>query len=240
MSSESLRRSLARFSDESEQRAVDLCLGQRIGELERGDVFEHGLNEAGVGHQAEAVAGQRAAVAGQAHLERLDAEDAALGCDLAVDLDLAANQRVEQRARRIECFGPEREIAEEFGQRGLARQADGADAAGAIEYGEAFQEVIDLIEAHREIDAGAAGDGAGMRELREADAREHHSAQAATRRRRRVRRRGSRADRAMAIRRALRRRSGRTADVFGAMPPERSSAADGHGRRRSAIRHGDS
>ena len=95
---------------------------------------------------------RRTAVIGQCDLFPDHAEDAALGGDLAADFDFAADQRVQEIGRRIERLRPERQIAEQLRQRCLARQADCADRARAVEHGQALQDVVDLIEPHREFD----------------------------------------------------------------------------------------
>ncbi|MGZ9090811.1 MAG: hypothetical protein ACXW3T_04235 [Rhodoplanes sp.] len=82
---------------ESGERPLDLRLRPRIAEAERGDLFQHRLHEPLVRHQSEAVARGRAAIVGQRHVFVLHVEDAALRRHLARDLDLAADQRVEQR-----------------------------------------------------------------------------------------------------------------------------------------------
>ena len=82
------------------QRAIDLRLRLGIGELQRGDFLEHRLHEAAVCHQAQSVARERAAIAGQTNLERFDPKDAAPRRYLTADLDLTADECVEQCARR--------------------------------------------------------------------------------------------------------------------------------------------
>jgi hypothetical protein len=140
--------------------ALDLCARQRIGELQRRHIFEDGLHETGPTHQAQTMAGEGAAVVRQTDFEGLDAEDAATRGDRPGDLDLAADEGIEKGTRRAECLGPEGEVAEEFLQRRLAGQAHRADAAFAIEDGEALEEVVDLVEAHGEVDARTRRDGA--------------------------------------------------------------------------------
>ncbi len=137
---------------ETGERALHLRLGLRIGKAQRRDVLENGLHEAAIGHQRQAMARDGAAFVRQRDLLIFDLEDAPLRGDLAGDFDLAADQRVEQRARRIECLGAERQIAKQLRQRRFAGQADGADGAFAVEYGQALENVVDLVEPNRKID----------------------------------------------------------------------------------------
>jgi hypothetical protein len=123
------------------------------------------------------MARERAAIVRQARLEGLDAEDATLGADGAADFDLATDKRIEKRARRAEGLGSKWEIAEEFLERRFAWETDRADTADAIEDGEAFEEIVNLIEAYGKVDAGAGRGGTGVRELGETDARQHNAAE---------------------------------------------------------------
>ena len=86
----------------------------------------------------------------------------------AFDLDLRADQRVQQRGQRLQCLFAEGQVTEQFCQRCLAGQADSADSAFLVENRQAFQEIVDLIEAHRQIHGRARRDVAGMAELRQA------------------------------------------------------------------------
>ena len=114
-----------------------------------------------------------AGVVGERDLLLLNAEHAALRRDLAGDLDLAADERVEQVGRRIERIGPERQVPEQFGQRRLAGQADGADRPFLVEDRQALENVVDLVEPHRKLNGGASGNRPGVDELGKARTRQH-------------------------------------------------------------------
>ena len=79
-----------------------------------------------------------AAIIGELGALLFDAEHAARCRDIALDLDLGADERVQKRRLRGERVGAEGKIAEQLGQRRFAGKRDRAERALAVENGEAF------------------------------------------------------------------------------------------------------
>ena len=72
---------------------------------------------------------------GSARLLLFDAKDATFGGEPAGDLDLGADERIEQSGGRSERIRSEGKVAEQLDQRRLARQAHCANGAFLVEYG---------------------------------------------------------------------------------------------------------
>ncbi len=123
---------------EAKKRAVDLRFGLGIGEAQGRQLFEDGLHEALVGQDRQAMADRLAAIIGELGALLLDPEHAARCRDIALDLDLGANERVQKRRLRGERVGAEGKIAKQLRKRRFAGKRDRAERALAVENGEAF------------------------------------------------------------------------------------------------------
>ena len=93
-----------------------------------------------------------AAIVGKRDLLGLDAEHAAFGNNRTGNLDGGGGRGREQRRWRGKCVRPEGQILEQLVERRLARQGDGTNRSLPVEDGQAFEDVIDLLEAHGKLD----------------------------------------------------------------------------------------
>ena len=148
------------------QGAVDLRAQLRIGEAQRPHILKDRLHKTVGGDESQAMPDRLAAIVGELRLLFLDAEHPAGRVHAAFDLDLGADKRVQERRLRLERLLAEGQIPEYLDERRLAGKAHRADGAGAIEHRQALENVVHLVEPHRQLDDRARRDAARMGELR--------------------------------------------------------------------------
>ena len=78
------------------QRLFDLLVEHGIGEIDRGGFFQHELLQPIIGHDTDAVAGDRAFVAFEFGVFFVDADDAALHRSRGAHRDFSAFQRLDE------------------------------------------------------------------------------------------------------------------------------------------------
>ncbi len=152
----------------------DPSLQLGVGEGQGVRFLKDELLQAPVGHQADTVTRDGPAAVGEPHRLGDGAQHTALERARALYLDLGALQRVEQRHRRGQCFGPEWQVAEELPERLAAGQADRADAALVVVDDDALEHVVDLVEPYLERQHGVALDHRLMLEIADAAGGQHN------------------------------------------------------------------
>ncbi len=139
------------------QGGFDLPGQDRIGETQPLGLLQHELVNAVASGDADAVAeGLRLVLADHGLPDhRQDAAFHGLG---AGHLDLDALQVLQQPGQGIEVGGRKRQVAEHVGERLAARKPNRPDTPLGVEDDQAFQDVVDLIEADIQGQFGIAFD----------------------------------------------------------------------------------
>ena len=145
--------------------AVDLGACRFIREAQGRQLFEDGLNEAFRSNKREPVPRRLPAIVRKLNFFLLNAEHTARRVDASLDFHLGSHKRIQQIWLRGERRLVEGQIAKQLDEGRFSRQAHSADRARRIENRQTFQNVVDLIEPHRQPDDRACRRFATMREL---------------------------------------------------------------------------
>ena len=152
---------------------IDLGLETGVDELKRAGFLEDELLEPAGRHDADAVTGNGAGALPEPLGLGHHPDQAALDLARARGPDLGALQRVQQRRRRSEVPGLDRQAAEYLVERFAPGEADGGGAAALVEDDDALQHVVHLIEPDDKRKLRVAGDHHLVFEIADAAARQH-------------------------------------------------------------------